>query len=126
MTSRSRRYSRRGIFGGGGQRNAEEAATHLLQASVEAVLNLQGLGSASALAKISGEWTQIVGERMGRHAVPVKIEQDDTLVVAVDHPVWATELRLMNSRVISAISNTFSASPINRLKVYVRPSNDLE
>lgn len=81
--------------------------------------------SATLLAKVVEVWPTIVGERMSAHAVPSKIDGSE-LIVVVDHPAWATELRLMNSRIVSQLENELKSLSINRLKAHVRPSNGLD
>ena|SRR5665213_3009623 len=105
--------------------HSDDTTTHLLKSSVEAVLKYQGLESTSLLAKIAQIWPRIVGERMSSHALPSKIDGKE-LIVIVDHPAWATELRLMNSKIVKQLENELETPSINRLKVHVRPSNSLD
>ena len=39
-------------------------------------------------------WEEIVGDAVATHCKPVRL-RDGVLVVAVDHPNWATQLRLL-------------------------------
>jgi len=103
----------------------EDVSTHVLGSSVEALLRLQGLGSTSVLARVIAVWPQIVGDRMNAHARPLRIDGSE-LVVAVDQPAWATELRMQNSRIISGLEIELNQPVINRLKVYVRGPSDLD
>jgi len=105
--------------------NEVEQSTHLLAASVDSMLRNQGLGSAALLARIISIWPLVVGERMSVHATPAKIDGQE-LIVSVDHPVWATEIRMQNSRIVSQLANELKSTLINRLKVHVLPTNDLD
>ncbi len=89
------------------------------------MLQLQGLGSAAVLARIANLWPAVVGERMNAHAMPAKIDGKE-LIVSVDHPAWATEIKMQESRIISALESELRSPLINRLKVHVLPSNDLD
>lgn len=102
-----------------------DQSTHLLGSSVESMLQMQGLGSAALLARITGLWPSLVGERMNAHAKPAKVDGDE-LIVSVDHPAWATEIRMQQSRIISELANGLAGPLINRLKVHVLPSSDLD
>ncbi len=102
-----------------------EQPPHLLGSSVESMLQLQGLGSTALLAKIINLWPSVVGERMNAHAKPVKIDGNE-LIVSVDHPVWATEIRMQNSRIVSRLESELKSPLINRLKVHVLPAADLD
>jgi predicted nucleic acid-binding Zn ribbon protein len=92
---------------------------------VEAMLRSHGLASASVLAKVVSVWSGTVGERIGKHATPTKIEGDE-LFVAVDHAAWATELKMMSARIVRQLEEVLGDLGIRRLKVYVRASNDLD
>ncbi|HVB00578.1 MAG TPA: DUF721 domain-containing protein [Acidimicrobiales bacterium] len=102
-----------------------EQPTHLLGSSVESMLQFQGLGSAALLARIINLWPSVVGERMNAHATPSKIDGKE-LIVSVDHPAWATEIRMQSSRIVSQLESELKSPLINRLKVHVLPSNDLD
>lgn len=102
-----------------------ERTPHLLGSSVESMLQLQGLGAAALLARIINLWPSIVGERMNAHATPAKIDGKE-LIVSVDHPAWATEIRMQNSRIISELESELKSPLINRLKVHVLPAIDLD
>lgn len=102
-----------------------EQSTHLLGSSVELMLQFQGLGSSALLARIINLWPSLVGERMNAHARPAKIDGKE-LIVSVDHPAWATEIRMQNSRIVSELERELKSPLINRLKVHVLPSNDLD
>lgn len=102
-----------------------EQPTHLLGSSVESMLQFQGLGSAALLARIINLWPSVVGERMNAHATPAKIDGKE-LIVSVDHPAWATEIRMQSSRIVSQLESELKSPLINRLKVHVLPSNDLD
>ena len=103
----------------------EDVSTHILGSSVEALLRLQGLASTSVLAHVIAVWPQIVGDRMNAHARPQRIDGSE-LVIVVDQPAWATELRMQNSRIISALEIELNQPVINRLKVHVRGPGDLD
>ena len=46
------------------------------------------------------KWTEIVGERISRHAKPTAVDADN-LYVDVDSPMWQSQLFLMKGNIIS-------------------------
>jgi predicted nucleic acid-binding Zn ribbon protein len=102
-----------------------QAATRLLGESVETLLKNHQLGSTNELVEVINLWPSLVGDRMSGHATPIKIEADE-LIVAVDHPAWATELRLMNSKVTKQLKEKLETTSINRLKVHIQVVSDLD
>ena len=53
---------------------------------------------ATAMGGVFGRWEAAVGEVVARHVQPVRLD-GTTLVVEVDEPAWATQLRLLESTV---------------------------
>ena len=59
--------------------------------------------------KIQKQWYSIVGEDVARHSVPINIK-DEVFIIAVDHPVWKTELELLKRFLIERINADYSLS----------------
>jgi len=80
------------------------------------------LGGAEALtgAAVFARWEEIAGPGLGTHARPLRL-RDGVLVVAVDAPAWATQLRLLGPSLLARIAEVTGERP-NRLEVTVRPS----
>ena len=53
-----------------------------------------GAGSAAAIGGVFGRWEDAVGSAVAAHVQPVKLD-GRTLVVEVDEPGWATQLRFL-------------------------------
>lgn len=96
-----------------------------IKKSIETVLGIHGLDSVVALSQIIENWEEAVGSRISTHAKPVKIENSE-LIVGVDHPAWATEVRALSTRILSQLNRDEKSPGIQRLKVYVRRPGDLE
>jgi predicted nucleic acid-binding Zn ribbon protein len=47
-----------------------------------------------ALGGVFGRWSEIVGEPVAAHVQPVKLD-GDRLIVEVDDPAWATQLKFL-------------------------------
>ena len=55
-----------------------------------------GIASASALGGVFGRWEEAVGDALAAHVQPVKLD-GTTLVVQVDDPAWATQLKFLEA-----------------------------
>ncbi len=77
-----------------------------LSASMDSVVrSLQGgtqRAGAAAVGGVFGRWSEVVGEAMAAHVQPVKLERD-RLVVEVREPAWATQVRMLNGRIIDRL-----------------------
>ncbi len=66
------------------------------------VRSLRGAG-AQATHTLFGRWQQVVGESIAAHASPIKID-GGRLLVHVDEPGWATQLRYLESDLIARLT----------------------
>ena len=64
--------------------------------------SLRGAG-AQATHSLFGRWPEVVGEAVAAHATPVKIERG-RLLVNVDEPGWATQLRYLEADLIGRLA----------------------
>lgn len=76
-----------------------------------------GNASASALGGVFGRWEQAVGEALAAHVQPVKLD-GTTLVVQVDDPAWATQLKFLESTLKQQLADIAGAT-IERIEVRV-------
>jgi predicted nucleic acid-binding Zn ribbon protein len=87
---------------------------------------LEGLGapsgprppSAAALGTVFARWAAVAGPTLARHARPLRLE-DGALVVAVDSPPWATQVRALATEILTRLSAE-TGEPLERLVVVVR------
>ena len=90
-----------------------------LQESVDQfVRSLRGTG-ARTLAGVFASWDDAVGPQIAAHAQPASIV-DSCLIVEVDHPTWATELRYLERDVIERLRTIAGADEVARIEVRVR------
>ena len=52
--------------------------------------------SSSQIGGVFGRWTEAVGDAVAAHVTPVKLD-GTKLVVEVDDPAWATQLRFLET-----------------------------
>ncbi|MGH9917915.1 MAG: DUF721 domain-containing protein [Nitrososphaerales archaeon] len=77
--------------------------------------------SAGSFGSVFSRWEELVGPAVARHATPVRLE-GGTLVVAVDQPPWATQVRVLAPGIVARISEQ-TGHLLDRLEVVVvRPS----
>ena len=73
----------------------------------------------SAIGLFSG-WRQIVGDAIADHAVPKRLEKR-ILVVEVDDPAWATQLKFLESQLIATLRDSVG-DEVESLEIRVRRS----
>ena len=73
--------------------------------------------SASALGGVFGRWDEAVGEALAAHVQPVKLD-GTTLVVQVDDPAWATQLKFLEGTLKQRLAEIAGAT-IERIDVRV-------
>lgn len=74
--------------------------------------------SAATWGTIFSRWEELVGEALARHARPLRLE-DGALVVAVDRPPWATQVRALAGDILARVREE-TGEPLERLVVVVR------
>jgi hypothetical protein len=78
-----------------------------------------GAPSAGSLAAVFSRWEEIVGPALAEHIRPVELSAG-TLVVAADHPAWATQVRSLSASVLARVGEISGETP-GALRVVVRP-----
>ncbi len=90
-----------------------------IDSSLEALSRRLGLEGAHGLGKLFSGWTEIVGEAMAEHVQPVRIDPA-ALVVTVDHPAWATQVRRLGDTLLDRAAEYAGVERPARLEVRVR------
>jgi predicted nucleic acid-binding Zn ribbon protein len=73
--------------------------------------------SSSALGGVFGRWEEAVGDALAAHVQPVKLD-GTTLVVQVDDPAWATQLKFLEATLKRRLLEIAGAT-IERIEVRV-------
>jgi predicted nucleic acid-binding Zn ribbon protein len=76
--------------------------------------------SAGEFGAIFGQWEEIVGPAIAAHVRPIRVT-DEALVVAADHPAWATQVRALGTSLLAQVGEAAGRAP-GRLEVVVRRS----
>ncbi len=86
-------------------------------ASLPRLLGRLGAPPTEVLEVVFTRWDEVVTGDLGVHLRPLRVDRS-ALVVAADHPVWATRARLESSEILVRI-HALGESPIERLEVVV-------
>jgi len=71
--------------------------------------------------RVFSVWDEVVGPDVAEHARPRSL-RSGTLVVAVDDPAWATQLRWLEADLVTRLQEALGASQVARIEVQVRGS----
>jgi predicted nucleic acid-binding Zn ribbon protein len=87
--------------------------------SLDSVARSLGMAPAGAVGSVFGHWAELVGDQVAAHTRPVSL-RDGVLVVLVDHPTWATQLRFLEQDLRARMAETIGDGTVTRIDVRVR------
>jgi predicted nucleic acid-binding Zn ribbon protein len=90
-----------------------------LDGSLEALSRRLGLEGAVGVGRLFAGWPDIVGEAMAEHVRPVRMDAT-ALVVTVDHPAWATQVRRLGDTLLDQAAAHAGVARPGRLEVRVQ------
>jgi predicted nucleic acid-binding Zn ribbon protein len=88
--------------------------------SLDRVAASLGVPHASTLSGVFASWPEMVGEAVATHSRPLSL-RDGTLVVAVDDPAWATQLRWLEADLVARLVEVLGDGEVARIEVRVQP-----
>jgi predicted nucleic acid-binding Zn ribbon protein len=100
--------------GGGDQEPAK------LGVSLDRLVRNMGAPSVGTVGGVFANWAEIVGEQVAAHSRPLSM-RDGALVVAVDDPAWAPQLRFLEAEVLARVHQVTGNDELDRVEVKVRP-----
>lgn len=71
-------------------------------------------------ARIHERWDEIAGPQLARHAQPVRLH-GGVLVVRVDHPTWASEVRYLATELAARANTVLGEGQVTRVAVVSGP-----
>jgi len=83
------------------------------------VRSLSGMAAGTTHA-VFGRWDDLVGPQIAAHARPLSLDEG-RLVIGVDEPGWATQLRYLEHDLVRRIGEVLGPGVITRLDVRVKP-----
>jgi predicted nucleic acid-binding Zn ribbon protein len=90
-----------------------------LDSSLDAVSRRLGMQDSRGLGRLFSRWGEIVGPGMAEHVQPVRLD-GEALVVTVDHPAWATQVRHLGEGLLDRVADEVGVARPGRLEVRVR------
>lgn len=79
-----------------------------------------GAGRADVVGSVFVRWEEVVGPSVAAHVRPLRME-GVTLVVAADHPAWATQIRQLTPDILRRLADVCGEDCVpERLDVRVR------
>ena len=90
----------------------------LLTEQLDLLLRRLGSESTSVISGVFDDWHQLVGDAVAKHVNPIKLEAG-RLLVEVDEPAWATQMRFLESEIIGKLSQ-HSGNTISGIDVRVK------
>ena len=85
------------------------------------VLRHLGVPSADAMPSLEARWAAAVGPALAENSEPVVV-RNGRLVVRVEDPAWASQLRWMEHQVVAALREGPGFETVRGLEVRVGPS----
>jgi predicted nucleic acid-binding Zn ribbon protein len=89
-----------------------------LSESLDRVTRRLGGPAASVFSSVFSGWEAIVGPDIAVHAKPQSLKKG-VLVLAVDHPAWATQLRYMTADLLTRIWEVTGAPDVREIHLRV-------
>ena len=90
---------------------------------LDALARRLGAPTASSMGAVFTRWPDAVGELVAAHTRPLSLH-DRVLVVGVDDPVWATELRFRTDDMIAKIAAAAGPGVVDRIELRVVGPNE--
>lgn len=73
--------------------------------------------SPATLEAVFARWDEVIDGDLEGHVRPLRVDER-TLVVAVDHPAWATRARMQSAQILARV-HALGDTQIERLEVLV-------
>jgi predicted nucleic acid-binding Zn ribbon protein len=77
-----------------------------------------GLAPGGAHTTLDARWTEVMGADVAAHTRLVSV-REGTLTVAVDDPIWASQLRYLEPAVVTRATALLGPGVVTRLRVRV-------
>lgn len=94
----------------GGPRSVHEA--------LEALADRLGVTGVASFGAVFTRWDEIAGGALSAHVRPLRL-RSGVLVVTVDHPAWATQVKMLSATLLDRVAEVGGARP-ERLEIVVR------
>ena len=89
-----------------------------ISSSIEKLLKSLRGGDRLTTVTVFSRWEELVGESVASHVRPLKLD-NATLIVEVDEPMWATQMKFLEADVLKRL-NEGAVRPIKTLEIRVK------
>lgn len=89
-----------------------------LSAGIERLLRSFRQGDRETTVTVFSRWSELVGEPVAQHVRPLKLDSG-VLIVEVDDPAWATQMKFLESDLLERL-RAAGSEPLERLEIRVR------
>lgn len=89
--------------------------------SLDRVLGYLKAPAARTVKTVFSEWPELAGPQLAAHAQPIAL-RDGELVVEVDDPAWASQLRWLEPELRLRLEALPGAPRIDRIRFRLRPN----
>ncbi|MDA8291076.1 MAG: DUF721 domain-containing protein [Actinomycetota bacterium] len=96
-----------------------------LSDALDSYLRSEGHDDARTLGSVVACWEEVVGHEVSGHARPRSL-RDGVLVVAVDHPAWATQFAFLSEAVLDSLERRLGRRVATAVEVTTRRRPDVE
>jgi hypothetical protein len=86
--------------------------------SLDRLTKAIGAPRAGVLAALFSGWETVVGREIAQHAEPRSL-RDGVLIVVVDQPAWATQLRYLAPELLGRIHGGVAGSAVTEIQIRV-------
>jgi predicted nucleic acid-binding Zn ribbon protein len=86
--------------------------------SLERIAGRLGLAHPDVLSRVFARWDELVGPDVAAHASPRSL-REGVLTVGVDHPAWASSLRLLSADLMRTINASTAPGTVSDVVVRV-------
>lgn len=90
-----------------------------IREGLDGVVRHLGAPDSSALTKIFGRWSDLVGDGLAPHVRPVRLHDGD-LVLEVTDGAWATEVRFFESELLRRLAAEVGEGVVTSVRVRVK------
>ncbi len=89
-----------------------------LSAGIDRLLRSFRQGDRATTVTVFSRWTELVGEAVAQHVRPLKLDRG-VLVVQVDDPAWATQMKFLERDLLDRLTAAGSG-PVERVEIRVK------
>lgn len=86
-------------------------------AAIEQFLKVRGWEHDARVAAVLSRWPDIAGPDIADHCTPTSL-RDGELVLAAESTAWATQLRLLSTRIKDRVNADLGAAVVRTVKVH--------